>query len=139
VILERTFGCQRSGGASGEPDASIDRIGVADPALAGNEGQKKKAMFVIAAAVGVSVVPAGAAFAGNGVQYSDQHGYEVSGEHSCNHDHGAYGYYGGYDNNLGINDLGSNGAPGAANPHNPAPGGITTGQNNSDFSASCNS
>ena len=56
---------------------------------------------------------------------------------NCNAGHGAFGYFGGKYNNLGINDLGSNGAPGAANPHAPGAGGITTGQNNSGFSAFC--
>ena len=98
----------------------------------------RKAWIVAAMTGGVLALGAAPAFAdAGGVSGGPGYSPPPQAVANCNAGHGAFGAFGGNYNNLGINDLGSNGAPGAANPHNPAPGGITTGQNNSDFAAYC--
>ena len=100
----------------------------------------RRAWVVAAITGGVFALGAAPAFADAG-GVSGGPGYSPPPQVStvCNADHGSFGAFGGKYNSFGINDLGSNGAPGAANPHNPGAGGITTGQNNSDYSAYCQS
>ena len=81
------------------------------------------------AALVLAVLPTSAAFADTPEAVSD----------NCNAQHGTFGALGGYDDNQGINDPGSNEAPGASNPHAPGPNGITTGAANSDYSQECRS
>ena len=87
----------------------------------------------------VSVATAGFALLPAAVAFADSPGYSPppAAEDSCNAGHGTFGELGGHDNNLGINAPGSNDAPGAANPHAPAPSGATTGGSNSAYSESC--
>ena len=84
-------------------------------------------VMTVAAALTLAVLPTSTAFADSPPAAGD----------SCNAQHGTFGALGGYDNNLGVNDPGSNDAPGASNPHAPGPDGSTTGESNSDYSASC--
>lgn len=94
----------------------------------------RRAILTAVAALALTV-PAAGAFADTG-GVSGGPGYHPNGN-SCDAGHGAFGYFGGKYNNLGVNDLGSNGAPGAANPHAPSDG-LTTGGVNSAASAACN-
>jgi len=82
---------------------------------------------ILFAALVLAVLPTSAAFADSPEAVSD----------SCNAQHGTFGALGGYDNNQGINDPGSNGVPGASNPHAPGPDDTTTGSANSSYSADC--
>jgi hypothetical protein len=91
----------------------------------------KRLLTISLAAAGFVVVPTSMAYAGSG--YNPPPAVEGN----CNAGHGTFGELGSHDSNLGINDPGSNEAPGAANPHAPAPGGTTTGSANSGYSASC--
>lgn len=100
----------------------------------------RKALLFAAVTCGLTVLPVTTAFANvGGVSGGPGYSPPPAVANNCDAGHGAFGAFGGKYNNLGINDLGSNGAPGAANPHAPGAGGITTGQNNSGFSAYCQS
>ena len=92
----------------------------------------KRLLTTVVAALAIAVIPTSMAFA-------DSPGYSPppAVDDKCNAAHGAFGAIGGHDSNLGVNDLGANGAPGASNPHAPAEGGGTVGPLNSDYSASC--
>jgi hypothetical protein len=81
----------------------------------------------VLAAVTIALLPTTAAFADSPPAVSD----------NCNAQHGTFGALGGHDDNQGINDPGSNGVPGASNPHAPGAGGETTGESNSSYSAEC--
>jgi hypothetical protein len=94
----------------------------------------KRPVMTAAAALAFALMPTSTAFA-------DSPGYSPppAVEENCDAGHGTFGALGGHDNNAGVNDPGSNEAPGAANPHAPNPDGGTTGASNSDYSASCRS
>ena len=95
----------------------------------------KKTIFVVLATAGFSLVPATAAFAGDG--YGTQPGYDKAQENSngcAGHgSFGAFGDSGDGPHDFGVNNLGSNGEPGAANWQSPGTGGGTTGGNNSNL------
>jgi hypothetical protein len=102
----------------------------------------RRAMFILAATAGLSLVPAAAAFADAG-GVSGGPGYSPPPAvvtNSCDGNiHGAFGAFGGKYNNLGINyQLTKGELPGSQNPHNSS-GEPTTGQNNSGASVYCQS
>jgi hypothetical protein len=95
----------------------------------------RKAMLVTLAAAGLSVIPAGTAFAGDG--YGSQPGFDNAIENSngCA-GHGAFGAFGDsgdVTHDFGQNNPGTNGRPGASNWQHPGAGGGTTGGNNSNL------
>lgn len=101
----------------------------------------RKAIFIVVATAGLSLIPATAALADSGGVKGGPgyHPPPAAVANSCNSGHGAFGAFGGKDNNLGTNSpnaAADGGMPGSQNPHND-PGSITTGQNNSDFSQFC--
>ena len=90
-----------------------------------------------ASALALLITPAAALADAGGVSGGPGYSPPPAVADNCNAGHGAFGAFGGKYNNLGINDLGTNGAPGAANPHAPGAGGLTTGEVNSAASAAC--
>ncbi len=94
----------------------------------------RKALFVILAAAGLSMVPAGVAFAG-GNAGSPPGSTTAMGNTDCAA-HGAFGAFGTFGpgvHDFGINNLGGNGEPGASSWQDPnlVTGQTTGGNNNS--------
>ena len=95
----------------------------------------RKTVFVILTSIGLTVIPAGAAFAGDG--YGSQPGFDNAQENSngCA-GHGAFGAFGNSGDivhDFGKNNPGTNGRPGASNWQHPSATGGTTGGNNSSL------
>jgi hypothetical protein len=93
-----------------------------------------KLVAVAVGTAGMLLFTAPAAFAGGG--YGSQPGFSVSNANTVCAGHGSFGAFGNSGDvvhDFGINNLGSNGAPGAANWQNPGTGGGTTGGNNSSL------
>lgn len=86
--------------------------------------------FVLSVICCLGLLGATAAAAGAEAGPYHQPGYEVAKESTPCVDHGSFGYFGAYGevHDLGINNLGSNGAPGAD--------GTKTGYNNSHLCGS---
>ncbi len=92
----------------------------------------RKTLFVALAVAGMSLIPAGAAFAGGG--YGSQPGFDKANDNTACAGHGAFGAFGTNGDvvhDFGINNLGSNDEPGASNWQRPGTGGGTTAANNS--------
>ena len=84
------------------------------------------------AVIGLLFLPATSAFAGGG--YGSQPGFDVANGNTVCAGHGSFGAFGASGDivhDFGINNLGSNGQPGASNWQHPSDSGATTGGNNS--------
>ncbi|MBI5157999.1 MAG: hypothetical protein HZA58_08320 [Acidimicrobiia bacterium] len=94
----------------------------------------RRTLLVVLAVVGASLIPAGAALAGDG--YGTQPGYGIANANTPCAGHGAFGAFGTTGDvihDFGINNLGSNGKAGASNWKFPAASGATTSYNNSSL------
>jgi hypothetical protein len=119
-------------GEGGFAEAKGDSDGPRRHIVRKEDTMNKRPIIAAVAGLAFAVMPTSTAFAAS-PGYSPP---PAVGD-NCQAGHGTFGAIGGHDSNLGINDPGANGAPGASNPHAPAEGGGTVGELNSDYSASC--